>query len=61
MRAKIRTHQQGRVNVGQTCYFTLYLVGGSSTGTLNGQKRKESSGSNSLSAKQFWKFPKILT
>jgi len=26
---------QGRVNVGQTSYFTQYLAGGSSTGTLN--------------------------
>jgi len=42
---------QGRVNIGQTGYFTLYLVGGSSTGTLNGLKRKESSCNNSSPAR----------
>jgi len=29
-----------RVNVGQTGYFTLFLVGGSSVGTLNGLEKE---------------------
>ena len=35
------------INIGQINYFTLYLAGGSFTGTLNGLKRKESSGDSS--------------
>jgi len=31
---------QGLVNIGQFDYFTLYLAGGSSAGTLNGLKKE---------------------
>ena len=50
--------RQGRVNVGQTCYFTLYLAGGSSIGTLNGLKMKESSNDSSSPTKQFLEISK---
>jgi len=50
--------RQGRVNVGQTCYFTLYLAGGSSIGTLNDLKKKELSGGSSSPTRQFLEISK---
>jgi len=46
------------VNSGPTGYFTLYLAGGSSIGTLNCLKRKESSGGSSSPTKQFLEIPR---
>jgi len=44
-RQRVKTGQlvnfaQGLVNIDQIAYFTLYMAGGSSTGTLNGLEKE---------------------